>query len=287
MRLSAKDDIVSLTPLNPFDRFDNGRPRVPDALLEELKHITVTEAWNVLDRKDYHFQFAGDWVNLHPDQVMVGRALTATYVPLRPDLHDVVAAVGKREDRPWRHNYMVIDEVVKGDVIVADMLGLTKEIFTGDNLVAGVIGQGGVGLVLDGGIRDAAGIHKLPTNVFCRGFDPNAITDHTIISINGPTRIGRVAVLPGDVVLGTMEGVIFIPPHLAEEVIAFAHEERSLDDWRIMRLLEGTYKARQVYGVVFSGRPKFTEKIPGLKEIPLAAPEIDRDYQEWRKENKR
>jgi regulator of RNase E activity RraA len=283
MRFSAKDDIVSLTPLNPYDRFDNGRPRVPDALLEKMKDITVTEAWTAM-RNDYHFQFAGDWVNLHPDQVMVGRALTATYVPARPDLHGVVDAVAKREDRPWRHNYMVIDEVVKGDVIVADMLGLTEEVFTGDNLVAGVIGQGGVGLVLDGGIRDAAGIYKLPINVFCRGFDPNAITDHTLISINGPTRIGRVAVLPGDVVLGSREGVIFIPPHLVEEVIASAHEARALDDWRIMRLLEGKYRARQVYGVSYGGEERVNQR--GQK-IPQVAPEIDHDYQEWRKENKR
>ena len=279
MRLSAKDDIVSLTPLNPFDRFDNGRPKVPDALLEKMKHITVTEAWGGLRKHDYHFQFAGDWVNLHPDQVMVGRALTATYVPLRPDLNDVVNAVGKREDRPWRHNYWVIDAVVKGDVIVADMFGSVKEIFTGDNLVAGVVGQGGVGLVLDGGIRDAAGIYKLPTNVFCRGFDPNAITDHTIISLNGPTRIGRTAVLPGDVVLGSLEGVIFIPPHLVEEVLAHAKEERLLDDWRIKSLLEGKYRARQVYGVAFGGKERTFGKI----KIPAVAPEIDREYQEWKK----
>ena len=178
---------------------------------------------------------------------------------------------------------MVTDEVVKGDVIVADMLGLTQEVFTGDNLVAGVIGQGGVGLVLDGGIRDAAGIYKLPINVFCRGFDPNAIADHTIISLNGPTRIGRVAVLPGDVVLGSLEGVIFIPSHLVEEVIASAKEERLLDDWRIMKVLEGKYRARQIYGVAIGHQGKPGDKRRGGVELPAVAPEIERDYQEWKK----
>lgn len=285
MRFSARDDIVSLTPLNPFDRFDDGRPRVPDDLIERVKLVSLEEAWGVLRKHGYDYQFEGNWVNLHPDHVMVGRALTTTFVPLRPDLNDVVNAQGKREGRPWRHNFWVIDAVVEGDVIVADMLGSVKEIFTGDNLVAGVAGQGGAGMVLDGGIRDAAGIYKIPNiNVFCRGFDPNAVLDFTLISLNGPTRIGRVAVLPGDVVLGTMGGVIFIPPHLVEEVIKSSKEERALDDWRIQRLLEGKYRVRRIYGVAFGGRERIGQK--GQK-IPSVAPDIDRDFQEWRKQHQR
>ncbi len=100
MRFSARDDIVSLTLLNPFDRFDDGRPKIPDALLEQMKLISLEEAWSVLSRKHgYDYQFGGNWVNLHPDRVMVGRALTATMVPIRPDLRDVVNAQGECEGR--------------------------------------------------------------------------------------------------------------------------------------------------------------------------------------------
>jgi hypothetical protein len=79
--------------------------------------------------------------------------------------------------------------------------------------------------------------------------------------------------------------VIFIPPHLVEEVIADAKDERALDDWRIMRLLEGKYRARQVYGVAIGGQAERA----GIRvqNLPPVAPEIERDYQEWRKENKR
>lgn len=252
MRFSARDDIVSLTPLNPFDRFDDGRPRVPDALLEEMKLVTLEEAWEVLSRKhSYDHQFEGNWVNLHPDHVMVGRALTATMVPIRPDLNDVVNAQGKREGRPCRHNRWVTDSVVEGDVIVVDLFGKVKQgTFVGDNMAAGVAGQGGAGLVIDGGIRDVGGVSSVPNiNVFCRGCDPTSLKDVTLTSLNGPTRIGQVAVLPGDVVLGTAEGVVFIPPHLVEEVITTSKEVRLKDKFRIQLLLEGRYTAAQIYPV--------------------------------------
>ncbi len=250
MRFGAGDDIVSLTPLNPFDRFEDGRPKVPDALLEEMKLVTLEEVWSVLSRKhDYDYQFEGNWVNLHPDHVMVGRALTATMVPIRPDLNDVVKAHGEREGLPSHQSVWVTGGVVKGDVIVVDLFGKVRDgTFVGDNMAAGVAGQGGVGLVIDGGIRDVGGVSSVPNiNVFCRGCDPTALADATLISLNGPTRIGQVAVLPGDVVLGTEEGVMFIPPHLVEEVITASKETRLKDEFRIQLLLKGKYTAAQIY----------------------------------------
>ena len=269
MRFGARDDIVSLTPLNPFDRFDDGRPRVPDALLEEMKAVTLEEAWAVLTKEhSYDYQFEGNWVNLHPDQVMVGRALTATFVPLRPDLSDVVKAQGKCEGRvihPINQSMWVTNSVVEGDVIVVDLFGKVMEgTFVGDNMAAGVAGQGGVGLVIDGGIRDVGGVSSVPNlNVFCRGCDPTALKDVTLISLNGPIRIGQVAVLPGDVVLGTTEGVIFIPPHLVEEVIAASKEVRLKDEFRVQLLLEGKYTSLQIY-------PKWGD-------------DVESEFQEWRK----
>ena len=57
--------------------------------------VTNDEAWGVVERgHDYHFQFEGNWVNLHPDRVLVGRAVTVRMVPLRPDLQGVVQGIG-------------------------------------------------------------------------------------------------------------------------------------------------------------------------------------------------
>ena len=94
MRFSNPEDLIALTPLNPFDRFEDGRPKVPDALIERLKNTTTEEAWAVLAKHNYNYQFEGNWTILHPDRTIVGRAVTAAMVPFRPDLDEVVNAQG-------------------------------------------------------------------------------------------------------------------------------------------------------------------------------------------------
>jgi len=269
MRFSAREDVLSITPLNPFDRFDDGRPKVPDDLIERMKLVTAEEVWEVLTKKhDYNFQFEGNWVNLHPDRVLVGRAITATMVPIRPDLDDVVKAQGAREGRHLEQNRWVLNTVGENDVVVVNLFGKVKEgTFIGDNLAAAISSVKGAGLVTDGGIRDPGGIYDVPNiNVFCRGFDPTALKDVTLISLNGPTRIGQATVLPGDIVLGTRVGVTFIPPHLVEEVITTSEGIRLQDEFRKQRLQERKYIADEVY--VY---PKWSD-------------EVEADFQEWCKQ---
>ena len=267
MRFSAREDVLSITPLNPFDRFDDGRPKVPDDLIERMKLVTGEEAWSVLRKHGYNFQFEGNWVNLHPDRVLVGRAITATMMPIRPDLNDVVNAQGECEGRHGSQNNWVIQAVGENDVVVVNLFGKVKDgTFIGDNLATAVSGQKGAGLVIDGGIRDPGGVFDAPNiNVFCRGFDPTAIKDVTLISLNGPTQIGQVTVLPGDIVLGTLEGVIFIPPHLVEEVVTTSEEIRIRDKFGKQRLREGKYTSGQI-------------------DVSVWEVEIEADFQEWRKQ---
>ncbi len=267
MRFSTREDVISITPLNPFDRFDDGRPKVPDDLIKRMKLVTVEEAWSVLMKRGYNYQFEGNWINLHPDRVLVGRAITTTMVPLRPDLNDVVKAQGEREARHGSQNNWVIHAVGENDVVVVNLFGKVKYgTFVGDNLSTAVSSQKGTGLVIDGGIRDTVGVYDLPDiNVFCRGFDPTPIRDVTLISLNGPTRIGQATVLPGDIVLGSLTGVIFIPPHLVEEVVTTSEEIRIRDEFGKQRLREGKYTSGQI-------------------DVSVWADEIEADFQEWRKQ---
>jgi len=248
MRFSARQDVISLTPLNPFDRFEDGRPKVPDELLERMKLVGMEEAWAVLQEHGYYYQFEGNWVNLHPDRIMIGRALTATMVPTRPDLHDVVIAQGKRERRlpgSWWLN-----AVGKNDVAVIDGFGkLQWGTALGDVMATAVASQGGAGLVIDGGIRDPQGIYDVPDiNVFCRGFDPTTGRDVILASLNGLTRMGQVTVLPGDIVMGNREGVLFIPPHLVEEVITIGEKIRTREVFERQMIRELKYPIYQVHG---------------------------------------
>jgi 4-hydroxy-4-methyl-2-oxoglutarate aldolase len=250
MWLNRYEDIVRWTRLNPFERFPDGRPRVPDDILERMKLVTVEEAWGVLKGHGYKFQYEGNWLNVHPDRVMVGRAVTASYVHTRPDLHEIVQEWGNERGSVGLHNSFVIDTLVENDVIVVDLYGKIKEgTFAGDNLGTAIANRSKTGMVIHGGIRDLAGLQKIPDiGIFVRGVDASGIADVTLNSMNAPIRIGEATVLPGDVVLGTCSGVVFIPPHLAQEVVERSERIRREDEWGQMRIREGKYTSGEVDG---------------------------------------
>jgi len=250
MELISREKILEITSLYAGERFPDGRPCVPDGIVERMKKVTTEEAWGVLSGHGYHFQFEGDWINLHPEQILVGRAVTCRYVPHRPDLNDMVQAEGKAHGRIGGQNSWVIDTLVKGDVLVVELFGkVVRGTFIGDNLGTAIArNTGGTGLVVDGGIRDTQRVRKLPINVFTKGIHPTAIGEVTLTEINSPIRIGEATVLPGDIVLGTSSGVVFIPPHIAQEVVERSEEIRLKDYWGKMRLREGKYAPGQVDG---------------------------------------
>ncbi len=266
MIFNSPDNIRRLTPLNPFERFDDGRPRVPDALLERMKLVTNDEAWGVLERRHgYFFQFEGNWLNLHPERILVGRAVTAMFVPMRPDLQQVVADEGQANGRVGGQNTWVIDTLVSGDVIVVDLFGKIRDgTFAGDNLSTTILSRTGTGMVIHGGIRDVTRVAELPDlAVFVRGVDPSAIAQVTLVGVNIPLRIGNATVLPGDVVLGTPEGVTFVPPHLVQEIVDYSEDVRLRDVFGKQRLAEGTYTSGQI-------------------DVSTWASEIEADFRTWR-----
>jgi 4-hydroxy-4-methyl-2-oxoglutarate aldolase len=265
MIFNSPERITALTPLYQDERVADGRPRVPDEILERMHHVTNDEAWGVVERgHNYHFQFEGNWVNLHPDHVLVGRAVTVRMVPLRPDLHGVVERVGAAEGRSGGQNTWVIDTLLPGDVLVVDLFGKIEDgTFIGDNLGTAIAARAGTGLVVDGGIRDLERVYQLPDfNVFCRGVHPSAILDVTVVEVNGPVRIGNATVMPGDVVLGAREGVTFVPPHLAEEVVGRSEDVRQRDVFGKRRIAEGIYTSGQI-------------------DVSIWAEEIEADYIGW------
>jgi 4-hydroxy-4-methyl-2-oxoglutarate aldolase len=248
--LNRPEDIRYCTQAWEGERFENGRPSVPDDVLRRMRLVTTEEAWGVLVRHGYHQQFEGGWLNVHPDRVLVGRAVTAQFVPARPDLHATVERWGAARDAKGFHNSWVIDTLVEEDVVVVDLFGKVKDgTFAGDNLGTAIANRTRAGMVVDGGIRDLQRLAEIPDcSIYCRAVDPTAIAGVTLLGLNSPVRIGGVTVLPGDVVLGTRTGVIFIPPHLAREVVEESEQVRLKDQWGQMRLREGKYLPGEVDG---------------------------------------
>ena len=262
----SRETLIALTKHNPFDRFENGRPRVPNDLLERMKLVTTEEAWSVLRKHGYHLQFEGNWRETHPGTVLVGRAVTAQFLPHRPDYHEAIQEAGLAEGRGniGGQNSWVIESLEHNDVMVVDIFGKIKDgTVIGDNLGTAVQTRTQAGAVIHGGIRDYDGLVKLSNvNFFMRGMDPTAIADVTLAGINIPIRIGQVTVLPGDVVLGTATGTIFIPAHLAQEVVETSEDIRIRDEFGKQRLAEGKYTSGEI-------------------DVPNWREDIEADFQTW------
>lgn len=252
----SKEELLFLTPQWTGERFPDGRPKVPDALLQRMKLVTLEEAWAVLRNENYKHQYDDGWQVINPDSVLVGRALTATFMPGRPDIQRVIDDRGHNKDgRVKSQNTWPIELLQKGDVYVVDQFGAHEDGPTiGDNLGNSIYTKTGNGIVYHGAIRDINGLKELGgfTSYF-RTYhpshhlnNPDGELNTTLVGINTPTRIGKITVLPGDVVLGRDGGVIIIPPHLVEKVVKTSEIIRLRDMFSHQRLREQKYTAGQI-----------------------------------------
>jgi 4-hydroxy-4-methyl-2-oxoglutarate aldolase len=245
---ASKADLIAMTPQWKGERSPDGRPKVPEDLLRRMKAVSIEEAWDVLRQHGYDNQFVGGWQMLRPDQPFVGRALTAAYLPARPDLVERITQLGKEERRVGPSNSWPIDMLQRGDVYIADGFGkVANGTLIGDNLGNAIYARSGTGVVFDAGARDLEGLRQIEGfNAFVRGWDPSFLRDMVLSSINRPIRIGPVTVLPGDVILAKREGVIVVPAHLAEEVVVTAEIVALKDEFGHARLREGVYTPGQI-----------------------------------------
>lgn len=248
----SKEQLIALTPLWKGERFPDGRPKVPDDIIRRMKSVSVEEAWAVMKNAGYGYQVAEGWQVINPDSVLVGRAVTATFMPARPDVWKAIDSAGKKEGRRGQNTWPV-DLLVKGDVYVADQFGAHRNGPTiGDNVGNAIYAKSGNGIVYDGALRDVEGLKEIGGfTSYYTSYDPSyhnppGDLNTMIVGINQPTRIRTVTVMPGDVVLGKLGVVVFIPPHLAEKVVTTSEIVRLRDLFGHQRLREGTYTAGQI-----------------------------------------
>ena len=245
----SKQDLVDYSAQSPFERFPDGRPKVPDNLLQQARELSSEEVWAVLQEKGFNNQYADGFHILHPDKPMVGRAFTVQFMPQRPDLEHIANSKAKEHGLPHLTNQTAIDMLQPGDVLVVDIFG--KKVggtVVGDNLFYYVMtATKGGGLVVDGSIRDLNGISEIDMPAYFKDVDPTPIDNVMLTGINLPIRIGGVTVMPGDLVVGDREGVYFIPPQFVKEVLDRADEIRIHDEWTKRKFAEGKYKSSEIY----------------------------------------
>ena len=254
MIINTKEQIMELTKEWKGERLDDGRPKVPDHLLDKLRTMTLEEIWLPLYVKGYHFQYEGGMKELHTEKKLVGRAVTCTFMPTRPDLADVVRKKGEEKGWEGYFNQWVVDNLGNGDVVVADMFDkVYNGTFVGGNLTTAInVNTGNGGAVIYGGVRDIEQMKKIDTQVFYRGIDPTPIRECVLTDLNGPCRIGGAVCLPGDIVMGTESGVLFVPSHLVEEVINSAEKTHAKDIFGFDMLEQGIYTTAAIDNSVWN-----------------------------------
>jgi len=259
----SKEDLVEFTAQNPFDRFPDGRPRVPDNLLERARGLSSEEIL-MIGQKGFRNQYVDGWKLLQPGKKMVGRAFTVLFMPSRPDVDQAANARGKAKGFQPFNNQTLIDMLGPNDIVVVDLFGKKEGgTFVGDNLFYYIMrATKGAGMVIDGSVRDLQGIADMEMPGYIRDVDPSAIGNVVIGGWNLPVRIGGATVMPGDLVVGDREGVYFIPPALVTEVLDRADETHIHDEWTRMKFDEGKYKSTDIYG-----SPR--------------TPELKKEYQEY------
>jgi 4-hydroxy-4-methyl-2-oxoglutarate aldolase len=254
----TREQLVELSAQNPYERFPDGRPKVPDAQIARARALSAEDVWSVLPRKGFRNQYEGHFRILHPGTKLVGRAFTVQFMPVRPDVDEVLNARAAKAGLPRPSNQFAIDQVQAGDVLVVDLFGKEEGgTLVGDNLYYYLHKIGAAGVVVDGSVRDLEGLSQIPMPGYFRSVHPTPIGNVMLTGINVPVRIGDVTVMPGDLVVGDREGVYFVPPVLVDEVLDRADEIRIHDEWTKKKFDEGKYKSADIYG---------TPRDPALKK---------------------
>lgn len=245
----TREEMIRYTDQNPFERFDDGRPKVPDALLERLKNILIEEGWGLVREKGYPNQYEGNWKVLHPETKLVGRAFTVQFMPARADLAEAMNKEAEAKGLGRLGNRTAIDMLQEGDVAVVDLFGKVESgTFVGDKLAYYIWKTTGTGLVVDGGMFWLTNMLKTGMPAYYRGTHPDSLRNVMLTGINVPVRVGSATVMPGDVVLSDRDGVFFIPPQLVQEVVDGAERTQFRDEWFRQKFDTKKYKSSEIYG---------------------------------------
>lgn len=244
----SKEELTFLTSEWKGERFADGRPKISDDLIERAKFIGLDDAWTILKNEGYTNQFERNWKMVHDDVKVVGRALTARFMPSRPDIVNNINARGLKEGRVGSSNSWPIEALSKGDVYVADGFGkVSGGTLVGSTLATSIYNKTGNGVVFDGSARDLAGLLEIEGfNAYVRDFDPSFLEESVLMGLNTPIRIGHAIVLPGDLVIAERIGVLFIPAHMAEKVVHTAEFIVLRDEFGFEMIKSGRYNTGQI-----------------------------------------
>lgn len=255
----SPEELTKLTAKSAFERFPDGRPKVPDPLLQKLRtmDIAIEDMIGAVRSAGYTSQYEGEnWKVLNPQKKLVGRAFTVQFMPARPDLSEMLDVRGRLR------NQSALDLLQPDDVVVVDLFGKREAgTFVGDKLAYYVWKTTGTGMVIDGSMFYLSNIEKTGMPAFYRSTHPSSLQGASLTGINIPIQIGGVTVMPGDVVFGDRDAVFFIPPQLVEQIVTSFESTEARFEWIKKKFDERKYKSSEIYG-----RPRDPELLKEMEE---------------------
>lgn len=211
--------------------------RPPKEIIDALKDIGTATVAGTLGHMGFKNPHMVGPVTQSRGKSIVGPAVTLQFLPQRPDLF----TEGEYADPETQLHRHVLYQVDAGDVVVVDARGDMSSGVFGDMMSTYFKGRGGAGIVIDGCMRDRPNVEKLDLALWLRGWTPNYHVQTSIYpnAVNVPIACGGVTVVPGDIIMADDDGVIVLPPSMAEKVIADAQEHHEWEVFSREKLMQG------------------------------------------------
>jgi len=225
-------------------------------LIEGLSRVGSATASGELSRlgiRDPHIRGPVAW---SPGKSVVGPALTLQFMPKREDLYgqDEYASP---ERQLHRHT---LYHTQPGDIVVVDARGDMASGVFGEMMLTYFKGRGGLGVVIDGCIRDSPRVKKLGLGLWVRGVTPNFHTQTGLMpfAVNVPVACGGALVMPGDIVIADDDGAVVVPIKLARQLLEKGSHHAEWEDFSRMKLAEGG-DLRRYYPLSEEALPEYEE----------------------------
>ena len=212
-------------PLVEQAQRDETTPVLSPALREKLMRTPVAGLSGQLRKRGLNNVTIDGVRPMHPGTKIVGTAKTLRFVPGREDLFASHGGGYNAQKRAF-------DAVEEGEIIVIEARGETGSGTLGDILALRARARGAAGIITDGGVRDFETVAEIGVPVYSAGAHPAVLgRRHVPWDLDITIACGGATVQPGDILVGDMDGVIVIPPVLAEEVADAALAQEDEDAW--------------------------------------------------------
>jgi regulator of RNase E activity RraA len=219
----------------PIPKIDIERPSKD--LIKRLEGIGSATASGELRKLGIKAAVIDGLTSFVPGKSVVGPAITLQYMPKREDQFPE----GEYRDPESQVHRHALYHVQSGDIIVVDGRGEISSGVFGEMMLTYLKGKGGLGIVIDGAIRDYGDSKELGLGMWMKGVTPYSHTQTVQFpyAYNVPIDCAGTLVMPGDIIIADDDGAVVVPAQLAEQLAEVGGEHAEWEVFVRIKLAEG------------------------------------------------